>query len=106
METTRQRVRNSTCIGAGALLLALACITGPAQARLTRIHAKEPVLIDLPMFGATGPYLKITGTYEGEIDPGDRRNSVIADIKLAPSSNGKVHNAVHAYFVMKANSIA
>ena len=63
---------------------------GMADARVTRINAEPPVIIDLPAFGATGPYQKIVGTFEGEIDPADRRNAVIADIKLAPTTNGKV----------------
>ena len=105
METTRQRVWDSACIVAGASLLAAACVVAPAQARLTRIHANPPVLIDLPMFGATGPYLKITGTYEGEIDPGDRRNSVIADIRLAPSTNGKVHYST-TFAILRPQTLA
>ena len=73
----------------GLALLALAA--APASARLTRIDADPPVLIDLPIFGATGAYLKITGTYEGELDPADAKNAVIADLALAPRTAGKVH---------------
>ena len=46
---------------------------GPAEARLTRITAGPVTLIDLPTFGETGAYLKIAGTYEGELDPADPR---------------------------------
>lgn len=84
------RVDVLRCTGSGVLLLAVAGMTDNAEARLTRIHAGPPTLIDLPVFGATGPYLKISGTYEGEIDPADRRNAVVADIGLAPTTAGKV----------------
>ena len=82
--------RIRVCLGSGALLVAMAGITGSAEARLTKIHAGQPVLIDVPAFGATRSYLKIFGTYEGEIDPSDRRNAGIADIALAPLTAGKV----------------
>src|SRR5262249_58601883 len=84
------RVRVGWRLGSGVLLIAMAGITGNAEARLTKIHAGPPVLIDVPAFGARGAYLKISGTYEGEINPDDRRNAVIADIQLAPSTDGKV----------------
>lgn len=71
------------------LLLFLA-LPDAAGARLTRITAESATQIDLPAFGDTGPYLKVTGTFEGELDPADRRNAVIADIGLAPQSGGKV----------------
>ena len=46
--------------------------------------------IDLPAFGETGPYLKIAGTFEGEVVPADPRNALIVDIDLAPRVGGKV----------------
>jgi hypothetical protein len=61
-----------------------------AQARLVRINADPPIIVDLPAFGATGPYLKIAGTFDGELDPLDPHNAPIADIALAPRTNGKV----------------
>ena len=72
-----------------AAALALTLASG-AQARLVKISAAAPMRIELPAFGATGPYLKISGTFEGELDPADRRNAVIADIGLASTTNGKV----------------
>jgi hypothetical protein len=88
MRIAGRRVR--VCLGSAALLVAMAGITGGAEARLVKIQAGPPVVIDGLAFGATGPYLKIVGTYEGEIDPNDRRNALIADIKLAPMTAGKV----------------
>lgn len=55
-----------------------------------RITIESTTVLDLPVFGATGPYLKITGTFEGAVDPTDPRNAVIADIDLAPRENGMV----------------
>src|SRR5215470_3207708 len=66
-------------------------ICGTAEARLVRINADTTTVVDLPVFGATGPYLKIAGTFDGELDPYDPHNAPIADIVLAPRSNGKVH---------------
>ena len=62
----------------------------PAEARLTRITAEPAIEVHFPSFGSTGAYLKIAGTFEGELDPSDRRNGVIADIEFAPRVNGKV----------------
>lgn len=42
-------------------------------------------------FGPAGPYELVRGTATGELDPSDRRNAPITDIRLAPrNSNGKV----------------
>ena len=71
-----------------------------AEARLTRITAGPATVIDLPVFGTTGPYLKIAGTYEGELDPADRRNAVIVDIDLAPRIGGKVHYT-STFFILR-----
>jgi Alpha/beta hydrolase domain len=62
----------------------------PAHARLVRLKADAPVVIDLQAFGATGRYLKISGTFDGELDPSDAHNAGITDIALAPRENGKV----------------
>jgi Alpha/beta hydrolase domain len=81
-----------------ALMVALG--SEPAEARLTRITAGPATFIDLPAFGDTGPYLKIAGTFEGEIDPSDRRNAVIADIDLAPTTAGKVRYS-STFFILR-----
>ena len=80
-------------IGAATTVMAGACLIGmcaSAQARLVRINADPPSVIDLPAFGPSGPYLKISGTFDGELDPADQHNAPIADIELAPRRNGKV----------------
>jgi len=84
----------------------MAGLSAPAHARLTRINAGAPVLIDLPAFGRTGAYLKIAGTFEGELDPTDRRNAAIADIELAPLDGGKVHYTSTFFLLRPVYSIA
>ena len=70
-------------IGAACASLLLAA---PAQARVTKITVTS---IESPTFGGTffgsvGQYEKLIGTVTGEVDPNDRRNEVIVDVKLAP----------------------
>jgi hypothetical protein len=79
-------------------ILIAACITSvatlqPAQARITKIKVTriESPTIDGRSFGSVGPYEKLVGHVEGELDPADPHNSVITDIALAPrNANGKV----------------
>ena len=75
----------------------------PAEARLTRITAGPATFIDLPAFGDTGPYLKISGTFEGELVPDDPHNAVIADIGLAPRTSGKVLYTSTFYILRPVN---
>ena len=50
-------------------------------------------------FGSVGAYERITGTFTGEVDPGDSKNAIIQDLALAPkNTNGKVEYS--ADFVM------
>jgi hypothetical protein len=55
-----------------------------------KLAIASATLIDLPVFGATGPYLKLEGTFETAVEPSDPRNAVIADIGLAPTEQGLV----------------
>jgi hypothetical protein len=42
-------------------------------------------------FGTAGEYERITGTFIGEVDPGDSKNAIIQDLPLAPkNANGMV----------------
>jgi hypothetical protein len=86
------RHRAAFAAAAAAALLGAAAVIGggEAQARLVRLNADPPVTVDLPVFGATGPYLKISGTFDGELDPADPHDAVIADVDLAPRADGKV----------------
>jgi hypothetical protein len=63
-----------------------------AQARITKITIiSRTVAIDGKTFGKAGAYEKIKGIATGEIDPSDRRNTIITDIQFAPkNSHGMV----------------
>src|SRR5262249_50678318 len=91
-------------LSAFVFVFTTAGLSMPAHARLTRINAGAPVLIDLPAFGRTGAYLKIAGTFEGELDPTDRRNALIADIDLAPKE--KVVRYTSTFFVLRPVDLA
>jgi hypothetical protein len=42
-------------------------------------------------FGTVGAYQRLTGTFTGEVDPNDAKNTIIQDLGLAPlNANGKV----------------
>jgi hypothetical protein len=58
----------------------------PAQARVTRlvVDAVESPTYAGQSFGTVGAYEKLRGRVFGELDPADRRNSLIQDIQLAP----------------------
>ena len=72
----------ATGVAATALIAAMT----PAQARMTRIEVDKKVspAFNGANFGAAGQYETLTGHAYGELDPNDRRNAVIQDIKLAP----------------------
>jgi len=78
---------------------------GSAQARLVRINGDPPTIVDLPAFGSTGPYLKISGTFDGELDPFDAHNAPITDIDRAPRSNGKVR-FTSTFYVLRPLDLA
>src|SRR4051794_34654049 len=76
------------------LLSAALCLSAPAwlHARVTKITivSRAPAFNGQAM-GPAGPYEKVKGIATGELDPKDRRNSVITDIELAPrNANGRV----------------
>jgi hypothetical protein len=93
-------------VGLAGAMAAAFLIVAPeddAQARLVRITAKPPAVIDLAVFGQTGRYLKISGNFEGELDPADPRNAVIADVGLAPRTNGQVRYTSTFYMLRPAD---
>ncbi len=64
-----------------------------AQARVTRIVVENKIspAFDGASFGSAGPYETLAGKAFGELDPDDRRNAIIQDIRLAPrNARGKV----------------
>ena len=74
------------------LLAAATLLPHVAQAKVTRlvIESRAPAFGGAS-FGTAGQYETLTGHAIGEIDPKDRRNAIITDIKLAPkNARGKV----------------
>ena len=90
----------TTVIGASG-----AFIAQQAEARLTRITVDSSAVVHFASFGATGPYLKIAGTFEGEIDPEDRRNAIIADIDRVRLEHGKV-TYKSTFFILRPVDLA
>src|SRR6266849_1472099 len=86
---TRKR-RAAALVAAAVALL----VGGTAsEARVTRITISKVTSPQFngQSFGNVGTYEELRGTFTGEIDPNDRRNTVITDINLAPTNaRGKV----------------
>ena len=63
--------------------------SSPLFAGVTRVFiSKTEPYLEGKQFGAAGSYIRITGQFYCETDPGNHLNSIIQDIKLAPV-NGK-----------------
>lgn len=74
--------------------LGVAALLSPlAEARITKIEitTRESPAYNGRSFGDAGQYERLIGTLSGELDPGDRRNTIIQDLPLAPrNAGGKV----------------
>src|SRR5947207_2914394 len=77
-----------------AIAMAALALIVPREAlsKVTKVAivARESPTYGGESFGTIGKYEKIIGTASGELDPADRRNSIITDIQFAPRTNGKV----------------
>src|SRR5712671_6601666 len=98
---TRVSLRNS-CAAAMPAAIALMCSAVPAEARVTRIVIDSNVspAFGGQSFGTAGQYETLAGRAFGELDPNDPHNSIITDIALAPSTNGKVEY-IASFFIVK-----
>jgi hypothetical protein len=85
-----------------ALALATVNTTPPADARIIRLEilsVQSPTFGGLS-FGSVGTYEKIFARAYGEVDPSDRRNSLITDIDLAPrNSSGMVEYSADVHII-------
>ena len=89
-------------------LLALAAgtvLAAPfAEARITKVVI-DPALSQSPTFGGyawpgVGQYERLIGTAYGEVNPSDRKNSVIVDVGLAPrNASGNVEYSFDFYIL-------
>src|SRR5436190_6668170 len=74
----------------------------PAHAKITKIQvtAKQSPTFGGYSWPGVGQYEKITGRAFGELDPGDPKNSVIVDLRLAPrNARGKVEYSFDFYIL-------
>jgi alpha/beta hydrolase family protein len=72
------------------------------EARITQIvfNSRESPTLGGTSFGKVGQYEKLVGRAFGEVDPNDRRNAVIADIRLAPrNAKGMVEYSMDIYLL-------
>jgi hypothetical protein len=76
-------------MGTASAVIALAAFGGAqqAEAKVTRIVIeKTSPAFDGASYGSVGQYEILVGKAYGEVDPNDRRNAIITDIKLAPKN--------------------
>ncbi|HXX29772.1 MAG TPA: hypothetical protein VEJ89_03540, partial [Myxococcaceae bacterium] len=78
--------------GASAIL----AFASTARAEITGItYTTTSPMFGGASFGAVGQYEQLDGIVTGELDPGDERNEIIQDIKLAPrNTRGRVEYAM------------
>lgn len=85
-----------------ALAFATVSTTPAADARIIRLEilsVQSPTFGGLA-FGSVGTYEKIFARAYGEVDPSDRRNSLITDIDLAPrNSSGMVEYSADVHII-------
>ena len=83
---------NSAVFSSLVYVVLAALISLRAEAKVIHIAiASEKPAFNGQSFGKSGAYEIVRGMVTGELDPADRRNTVITDIQLAPrNANGKV----------------
>ena len=71
-----------------------------ADARITRITLVESPAFGGASFGTVGPFEKLVGVAEGEVDPSHPLNAIIQDIELAPrNERGMVTYSTDVYII-------
>ena len=79
------------CLAICAWSAFLVCSAVPASAQVTRLEITTRTPVAGGPFGNAGAYENIRGRIYGEVDPADRRNTIIQDLDLAPrNQRGKV----------------
>lgn len=76
-----------------------------AETAVPAITITREEVVPAAVTGAA-PYLKLEGTFRGAVDPDDRRNTVIADLALAPRTNGLVEYESTFYVLRPADPAA
>ena len=88
-------------VALGVVVLALLA-PGAAEARIVSlvITRTESPTFDGTVFGSVGPYEKLVGVANGEVDPDDPRNGSIVDLALAPrNARGMVDYSTPVYIL-------
>ncbi|HVF64563.1 MAG TPA: hypothetical protein VNE58_11270, partial [Casimicrobiaceae bacterium] len=81
----QRRLVHACAASVATIAAALLLVAQNIEARITSITIDSTTPIQNGQaFGAVGAYEELRGTAIGEIDPNDRRNSLITDIALAP----------------------
>src|SRR2546430_429793 len=85
-------------------LIAILLGEGPdADARITRVTLVESTAFGGASFGAVGPFRKLVGVAEGEVDPSHPLNAIIQDIEPAPrNGRGMVTYSTDVYIIAPA----
>ena len=92
-------------IPVAAAATAFALAAAPVAARIVQIEVQrtEPFAEGKPL-GTRGSYLKLIGVAKGDLDPGDPRNRVIANLDQAPrNARGMVEYEVEFYVMRPAD---
>jgi hypothetical protein len=86
-------------------ILTVFVMAAPTHAHVTKIvidkNKSESPAYNGKSFGSVGQYEKLVGLAYGEIDPNDRRNAVITDIKLAPRNARGMVEYVAVFSIIK-----
>ena len=91
---------------AGLILAVMALVLasparGHAEVKKIVIEKKVSPAFDGRTFGSAGQYETLAGRAFGELDPNDRRNAVITDIKLAPRNARGMVEYISTFFLVK-----
>jgi hypothetical protein len=88
---------------AAALVLVLASTMTSARITSIEVSAVEPFAAGSSL-GEAGSYERVKGTFKGELDPGDPRNRVIANLDKAPRNTaGRVEYEADFFMLRPAN---
>ncbi len=81
--------------------LALVLLSSAAEARVVRLRIeRREVVLNGRAFGAAGAYEKLVGKVDFGLDPGNPRNDIIVDLKLAPrNAGGEVESSADFYML-------
>jgi hypothetical protein len=81
--------------------LALVLLSTAAEARVVRLRiVRREAVLNGRAFGAAGAYEKLIGKVDFGLDPGNPRNDIIVDLKLAPrNARGEVDSSADFYML-------